>query len=74
MAAALDKRKALVLWFADVSSEDVALVGGKTSSLGEMYTRLTERGGTAAVFCEEVCLFLGSVQHRRADHFCDCVK
>lgn len=38
-------REALVLWFEDLSSDDVALVGGKTSSLGEMYRQLTSKGG-----------------------------
>ena len=31
-----DKTKALVLWFDDVRNTDVALVGGKNASLGEM--------------------------------------
>jgi len=40
------KAKEFVLWFDDLSSDDVALVGGKTSSLGEMYRQLTSKGGT----------------------------
>lgn len=38
------KAKEFVLWFDDLSSDDVALVGGKTSSLGEMYRQLTSKG------------------------------
>jgi pyruvate,water dikinase len=33
-----------IRWFADVGIEDVALVGGKNASLGEMYRELTPRG------------------------------
>jgi hypothetical protein len=43
------KAKEFVLWFDDLSSDDVALVGGKTSSLGEMYRQLTSKGGTLCV-------------------------
>ncbi|MEJ2539300.1 MAG: phosphoenolpyruvate synthase [Gemmatimonadota bacterium] len=31
-------------WFRETGAEDVALVGGKGASLGEMFNRLTERG------------------------------
>jgi len=31
----------LILWFDEITINDVALVGGKTASLGEMYTHLT---------------------------------
>ena len=34
----------LILWFDQISNDDVALVGGKNASLGEMYTHLTGRG------------------------------
>ncbi len=36
--------KAFVLWFDDILIEDVALVGGKNASLGEMYQKLTSKG------------------------------
>ena len=38
------KNKKHILWFKEVSSKDVALVGGKNASLGEMFSRLTKRG------------------------------
>lgn len=41
-----NKKKAFVLWFDELCADDVALVGGKTSSLGEMYRQLTSKGGT----------------------------
>ena len=34
----------LILWFDDIGIDDVALVGGKNASLGEMYQHLTSRG------------------------------
>jgi hypothetical protein len=34
----------LVIWYADLSSADVAKVGGKNASLGEMITRLQRAG------------------------------
>jgi len=39
-----DKTKELVLWFDEISNDDVALVGGKNASLGEMYTTLASQG------------------------------
>ena len=33
---AMDREKAYVLWFDELRREDVALVGGKSSSLGEL--------------------------------------
>ena len=39
-----DKEQALVLWFEDVEMSDVALVGGKNASLGEMIQQLTTQG------------------------------
>ncbi|MFH1841489.1 MAG: phosphoenolpyruvate synthase, partial [Candidatus Nealsonbacteria bacterium] len=33
-----------ILWFKDVGSKDVSLVGGKNASLGEMYSQLTKKG------------------------------
>lgn len=34
----------LILWFDQISKEDIPYVGGKNASLGEMYTKLTEKG------------------------------
>jgi len=34
----------LIRWFEDMSSEDVATVGGKNASLGEMIAALKEEG------------------------------
>jgi len=36
--------KAFILWFDDILIEDVALIGGKNASLGEMYQKLTSKG------------------------------
>ena len=33
-----------ILWFKDISHKDVALVGGKNASLGEMYSNLSKKG------------------------------
>ena len=38
------KNKKHILWFKQISSKDVALVGGKNASLGEMFSRLTKKG------------------------------
>jgi len=42
----INKEKAtrFVLWFDEIDAEDVALVGGKNASLGEMYNELTPKG------------------------------
>ena len=40
----MDKGKAFILWFDQIGIEDTPLVGGKNSSLGEMYTQLTNKG------------------------------
>ncbi len=39
-----DKNQALILWLDQVNLDDVALVGGKNASLGEMYQNLTPMG------------------------------
>jgi pyruvate,water dikinase len=39
-----DREKRLVLWFDEITMDDVPLVGGKNASLGEMYQRLTSQG------------------------------
>lgn len=38
------KTQRLILWFKDISKKDVALVGGKNGSLGEMFSRLSRKG------------------------------
>jgi pyruvate,water dikinase len=40
----MKKTSALVLWFDELSIEDVPFVGGKNASLGEMYANLTLKG------------------------------
>ncbi len=37
---------ALILWFDDISIEDIPMVGGKNASLGEMYQKLISKGVT----------------------------
>ncbi len=39
-----DRSKEFILWFDQLSIEDVPLVGGKNASLGEMYRNLTDKG------------------------------
>ncbi len=39
-----NKDKAFILWFDQISMQDVPLVGGKNASLGEMYTQLSKKG------------------------------
>jgi len=36
--------KKYILWFEELSSKDVPLVGGKNASLGEMFSQLTRKG------------------------------
>ncbi|HJX06279.1 MAG TPA: phosphoenolpyruvate synthase, partial [Candidatus Nanoarchaeia archaeon] len=40
----MDKHNAFILWFDQIRIEDTPFVGGKNSSLGEMYTHLTHKG------------------------------
>jgi pyruvate, water dikinase len=40
----MDKKGAFVLWFNDLTIDDVPLVGGKNASLGEMYRNLAKKG------------------------------
>ncbi|MBW2999572.1 phosphoenolpyruvate synthase, partial [Candidatus Woesearchaeota archaeon] len=40
----MDRSKEFILWFDQLTIEDVPFVGGKNASLGEMYKNLTERG------------------------------
>jgi len=41
---ALKREERLILWFDEITIDDVPLVGGKNASLGEMYQRLTSQG------------------------------
>ena len=38
------REKKLILWFDEITIDDVPLVGGKNASLGEMYQKLTGKG------------------------------
>ncbi len=38
------KKSALILWFSEITIEDTPLVGGKNSSLGEMFRELGRKG------------------------------
>lgn len=40
----MKKSKKDILWFKGISSNDVALVGGKNASLGEMFSQLQKKG------------------------------
>ena len=40
----MEKTEQQILWFDQVGNDDVAFVGGKNASLGEMYTQLAARG------------------------------
>lgn len=40
----MDRNKKLILWFSEISIKDVATVGGKNASLGEMYRELATKG------------------------------
>lgn len=37
-------KKKFILWFDEIGNNDVALVGGKNASLGEMYQKLDQKG------------------------------
>jgi len=39
-----EKGRKYVLWFDEINADDVALVGGKNASLGEMYGNLSSKG------------------------------
>ncbi len=40
----MNKKQKHILWFSEISKKDVALVGGKNASLGEMIKELTKKG------------------------------
>ncbi|MAE43228.1 phosphoenolpyruvate synthase [Candidatus Woesearchaeota archaeon] len=40
----MNKKKAFILWFKDLTIKDVPLAGGKNASLGEMYRNLGKKG------------------------------
>ncbi|EGD75711.1 pyruvate water dikinase [Salpingoeca rosetta] len=44
MSSSTTKSSAHILWFEEISIEDVPVVGGKNASLGEMYQALTPKG------------------------------
>lgn len=46
-----EKSKKFILWFDEVSKDDIPLVGGKNANLGEMYQNLTH--ATSEVFPDE---------------------
>ncbi len=39
----MNKKREFILWFKDLTINDVSLVGGKNASLGEMYRNLTKK-------------------------------
>ncbi len=40
----MKKEENFILWFKDISKNDVPLVGGKNASLGEMFSKLSKKG------------------------------
>ena len=40
----MNKNKKFILWFKEISKNDIPLVGGKNASLGEMISHLTKKG------------------------------
>lgn len=40
----MERKDKFVLWFDEIGIDDIALVGGKNASLGEMYQNLTKKG------------------------------
>jgi pyruvate,water dikinase len=40
----MKKKEKYILWFEEISKEDVLLVGGKNASLGEMFSKLLKKG------------------------------
>ncbi|MBI5000802.1 MAG: phosphoenolpyruvate synthase [Euryarchaeota archaeon] len=40
----MDKSAKFTLWFSEIGIQDVGMVGGKNASLGEMYSRLKDKG------------------------------
>ncbi|MCH8003376.1 MAG: phosphoenolpyruvate synthase [Nanoarchaeota archaeon] len=40
----MNKKREFILWFKDLTIDDVPLVGGKNASLGDMYRNLTKKG------------------------------
>lgn len=57
------KEQALVLWFEQVGIEDIALVGGKNASLGEMLQQLTPQGiNVPTGFATTACAYCTFIQ------------
>ncbi|MFH1401719.1 MAG: phosphoenolpyruvate synthase [Parcubacteria group bacterium] len=40
----MNKKQKRILWFKEISNKNVALVGGKNASLGEMFSQLSKKG------------------------------
>ena len=40
----MEKSQKFILWFKEISSKDLLLIGGKNASLGEMFSKLGNRG------------------------------
>ncbi|MDI6839237.1 MAG: PEP/pyruvate-binding domain-containing protein, partial [Rhizobiaceae bacterium] len=40
----MKKAQKYILWFDEISHQDILLVGGKNASLGEMYSELSPKG------------------------------
>ncbi len=40
----MSKEQKYILWFKEIGIKNVSLVGGKNASLGEMFSKLTEKG------------------------------
>ena len=40
----MEKSQKYILWFREIDSNDVPLVGGKNASLGEMFSKFNEKG------------------------------
>lgn len=73
----MNKSAEQILWFDQVGNDDVALVGGKNASLGEMYTTLAAKGirvpngfiVTAKAYRDFIeGSGLGTIIHRELDH------
>ena len=67
----MPKKSVNVMWFEDLSRGDVALVGGKNSSLGEMVRQLGKKGikvpGGFATTADAYRAYLTANEPRRAD-------
>ena len=46
----MKKEQKYILWFKEITSNDVPLVGGKNASLGEMFSKLSKKGVLAVSY------------------------